>query len=238
MSISTSTLLLVAIAVIAVVALFYYQRQAQQKRIEALQRYGAERGLFLASESDAAALQSSLSGFRLFSQGHSRRLSGLVQGTARHARASLFDYRYVVSSGNNNHRSREQTAICFELSGGPSLPAFALRPETVWNRMGAWLGSQDIDFESAPDFSSRYFLQGKDEAAVRSLFTDRMLAFYAARPGLCTEGAGDRLIFYRADKRVKPEALSAFMDEGLEVLALFEEQPETYPPDLQKVSNE
>ena len=234
---TNTTILLIVIIVAAVVAIVYVQRMFQRRRVEALQQAGGGLGLFPASESDTDALKSSLSTFHLFSQGHSRRLSGLVQGVARAVRVSLFDYRYVVHSGNNNDRSREQTVICFELAGS-TLPAFALRPETVWNRMGAWLGSQDIDFESAPDFSSRYLLQGKDEAAVRSLFSDRVLAFYAARPGLCTEGGGDRLIFYRADKRVKPEALSAFMDEGLEVLALFEEQPETYPPDLQKVSNE
>ena len=221
MNINPTTLLLVVVVLVAVVALVYYQRYAQQKRIEALQRAGAGLGLFLASESDAAALQSSLSGFHLFAQGHSRRLSGLIQGVARGAPVSLFDYRYFISSGNRNNRIREQTAICFELAGA-TLPAFALRPETVWSKMGAWLGGQDIDFESAPDFSSRYVLQGTDEAAVRGLFGDRVLAFYAARPGLCTEGGGDRLLVYRADKRVKPEALGAFMDEGLEVLALFQ----------------
>jgi len=227
---TNTTILLVVIIVVAVVALVYFQRMMQQRRVEALQQAGTGLGLFLASESDVAALQSSLSGFHLFSQGHSRRLSGLVQGVARNVPVSIFDYRYFISSGNRNNRIRQQTAICFELAGS-NLPAFALRPETVWSRVGAWLGGQDIDFESAPDFSSRYVLQGKDEAAVRGLFADRVLAFYAARPGLCTEGGGDRLIFYRADKRVKPEALRAFMDEGLEVLALYQPQPETYPPD-------
>jgi hypothetical protein len=230
MNINTTTLSLIVIVVVAVVALFYFQRWAQRRRIEALQQAGTGLGLFLASESDAAALQSSLSGFHLFSQGHSRKLIGLIQGVARSVPVSMFDYRYFISSGNKNNRIREQTVVCFELAGA-ALPAFALRPETVWSKMGAWLGGQDIDFESAPDFSSRYVLQGTDEAAVRRLFADRVLAFYAARSGLCTEGGGDRLLFYRADKRVKPEALSAFMDEGLEVLALFQPQPETYPPD-------
>ncbi len=221
---TNTTILLVVIIVVAVVALIYFQRWALQRRTEAFQRAGTGLGLFLASESDAAALKSSLSDFHLFKQGHSRRLSSLIQGVARDVPVSLFDYRYFISSGNNNNRSREQTAICFELAGA-GLPAFALRPETVWSKMGAALGGQDIDFEGAPDFSSRYVLQGTDEAAVRSLFADRVLAFYAARPGLCTEGGGDRLLVYRADKRVKPEALGAFMDEGLEVLALF--QPQT-----------
>ena len=223
---TNTTILLIAIIVVAVVALLYVQRLFQQRRIEALQRAGAGLGLFIASESDTAALQSSLSTFHLFSQGHSRRLSGLIQGIARDVPVSLFDYRYFTGSGSKNNRIREQTVVCLQMDGA-ALPVFALRPETVWNKMGAWLGGQDIDFESAPDFSSRYVLQGTDEAAVRGLFADRVLAFYAARSGLCTEGGGDRLLVYRAEKRVKPEALSAFLDEGLEVLALFQSQPET-----------
>jgi hypothetical protein len=222
---NTTTLLLVVV-VVAVVALVYVQRQFRQRRIEALQSAGAGLGLFLAPESEAAALQSSLAGFHLFSQGHSRRLIGLIQGVARRVPTSVFDYRYFITSGNRNNRIREQTVICFELAGA-ALPAFALRPETVWNKMGTWLGGQDIDFDSAPDFSARYLLQGADEAAVRRLFAGRVLAFLAARPGLAAEGGGDRLIFYRPDVRVKPEALGAFMEEGLEVLALFQPQPGT-----------
>jgi hypothetical protein len=223
---TNTTILLVVIVVVAVVALVYFQRLMRQRRVEALQQAGAGLGLFLASESDAAALQSSLSDFHLFKQGHSKRLIGLIQGVVRDVPVSIFDYRYFITSGNENNRTREQTVICFDLPGA-ALPAFALRPETVWNKMGSWLGGQDIDFESAPDFSSRYILQGTDEAAVRRLFADWVLAFYAAHPGLCTEGGGDRLLFYRADKRVKPQALSAFVDEGLEVVALFRRRTES-----------
>ncbi len=220
---TNTIILLAAVVVVTVIALVYFQRVMRRRRVEALQQAGAGLGLFLGSESDADALKSSLSSFHLFKQGHSRQLLGPIQGVARGAPVSIFDYRYFITSGNNNNRSREQTVACFDLPGA-ALPAFSLRPETVWSKMGAMLGGQDIDFDSAPDFSSRYILQGTDEAAVRRLFGDRVLAFYAARPGLCTEGGGDRLIFYRADKRVKPEALSAFLDEGLEIADLFKPQ--------------
>ncbi len=217
---TNTIILLAAVVVVAVVAIVYFQRLFQRRRVEALQQAGGGLGLFLASKSDADALKSSLSGFHLFKQGHSKQIIGLIQGSARGVPVSVFDYRYVITGGNNNSRSRDQTVMCFDLAGA-ALPAFALRPETVWTKMGAVLGSQDIDFDGAPDFSSRYVLQGTDEAAVRRLFADPVLAYYAAHPGLCTEGSGDRLIFYRADKRVKPEALSAFVDEGIEVAALF-----------------
>ncbi len=219
---NSSIALLIVVGLAALVILIYYSNLVKKKRNEALQRAADELGLYFSSEGDEA-LRSSLSGFHLFSQGHSKRLTGLIQGVTRHVGVAIFDYRYVTTRGNKNDRSREQTVICFQL-GKQSLPTFCLRPENVWHKMGAWLGGQDIDFESHPTFSAKYLLQGEDESAIRDLFTDEALAFYEARPGLCTEGGGDRLLFYRSSVRVKPEAIHSFMEEGFAVLALFQRE--------------
>ena len=105
---------LVAVGLIALVALLYYRDVAQKKQAESLRRVAAELGLYFSPEGDAA-LQSSLSGFPLFSQGHSRRLSGLLQGTARGVTVAIFDYSYVTMSGGRNDRLLRQTVICFGL---------------------------------------------------------------------------------------------------------------------------
>jgi carbonic anhydrase len=110
--------------------------------------------------------------------------------------------------------------ICFELDG-LFLPAFSLRPENIWHKVRSWLGYQDIDFEGYPTFSARYLLRGADEEAIRAVFTDRILGFYEATAGLCTEGNEDRLLFYRQPVRVKPEDVRAFVEEGLEGLSRF-----------------
>jgi hypothetical protein len=109
---------------------------------------------------------------------------------------------------------------CFQFEG-PALPTFSLRPEHVWDKIGFWFGYQHIEFGSHLGFSRNYLLRGNDEAAIRRVFTDAVLAFYEQNPGLSTEGSGNLLLFYRHSVRVGPEGVCPFLDEGLKVLSLY-----------------
>ena len=107
-----------------------------------------------------------------------------------------------------------------------NLPQFALRPEYLFDKIGSALGYQDIDIDFESDrtgveFSKKYLLQGKDEQKVRELFTPEVLGFFGGQYGVSTEGGGDQLIFYRLGKRIKPEDVRPFIEEGLEVFRLF-----------------
>ena len=121
-------------------------------------------------------------------------------------------------------RLPEQTVIWFR-SPQLSLPSFVMRPEHVFHKIGSAFGYQDIDFESnrtAADFSKKYLLRGGDEHAIRSLFKDNVLNFFATHPGrLVLEGRDDRLILYRPAQLIRPENISVFLEEGLEVFRLF-----------------
>ena len=117
-----------------------------------------------------------------------------------------------------------QTVIWFR-SPQLSLPSFVMRPEHVVHKIGSAFGYQDIDFDSnrtAADFSKKYLLRGADEHAIRSLFKDNVLDFFATHPGKpVLEGRGDRLILYRPGQLIRPENISVFLEEGLEVFRLF-----------------
>ena len=117
-----------------------------------------------------------------------------------------------------------QTVIWFR-STQLSLPSFVMRPEHVFHKIGSAFGYQDIDFESnrtAADFSKKYLLRGGDEHAIRSLFKDNVLDFFATHPGkLVLEGRDERLILYRPMQLIRPENISVFLEEGLEVFRLF-----------------
>ena len=117
-----------------------------------------------------------------------------------------------------------QTVIWFR-SPQLRLPGFVMRPEDVFHKIGSAFGYQDIDFESnrtAADFSKKYLLRGADEHAIRSLFKDNVLDFFATHSGKpVLEGRGDRLILYRPGQLIRPENISVFLEEGLEVFRLF-----------------
>ena len=55
----------------------------------------------------------------------------------------------------------------------------------------------------------------------RNDFNEEVLTFFEHQSGLSVEGNGQRLIFYRASKRVKPKEIRSFFKEGFRVVGLF-----------------
>lgn len=200
----------------AAVALFFSFR-AEKKRREALQRVADELGFTFSPQ--APGLLAGFDGMHLFSQGHGKRLTNVLQGEANGLTVDVFDYAYTTGGGKNSHTHR-QTVVCFHLPDR-ELPVFSLRPENVLHRIGTWFGYQDINFDDFPVFSKRYLLRGPDEPAIRGVFTPKVLTFYEGLTGVSTEGAGRTLIFYRDNRRVQPEQVRGFLEEGFAMLQVF-----------------
>lgn len=195
----------------------YFRLWYQRKRTEALERVAQEMRLSFTPEGDEV-LMSALAGFHLFSRGHSKKLRNLMRGVIKDREVKVFDYSYTIGGGKERH-TRRQTVACFEV---PSrLPAFSLQPERLWHKLEEWLGRKDIGFDSHPDFSKKYLLRGADEIAIRRLFNTRALEFFEGHPGICVEGDGNMLIFYRGASLVKPDAIRPFIDEGFAALGAF-----------------
>ncbi len=217
---NANTAILLALAAAAGFgAVIVFKRRLRNKRTESMERAAGDLKLVFTPEGDDTAM-SEHAALHLFSQGRSRKIGNLMRGTARDLNVAIFDYRYTVGAGKNQH-TWNQTVISLQLQGR-NLPPFSMRPERVWHKLGSMMGYQDIDFESNPVFSKKYLLRGPDDAAIRSVFTNRVLMFFEEEPGLCVEADGRKLIVYRHSARIKPEALRAFMEKGLRVAALFQ----------------
>ena len=156
---------------------------------------------------------------RLFNRGHGRKTRNLLCGKTRDVQVAIFGYRFTTGGGKNQ-QTHQQTVISFQ-SPHLALPAFELRPENVFHKIGQAFGYKDIDFDSHPTFSSRHLLRGPDEAAVRDFFTPEVLEFFESRQGISVEAAHHQLIYYRASKRIQPQEVRSFMEEGFRVYGLF-----------------
>jgi len=203
-----------AVAVLAIAMLVWrgVSESTRKKKIEALSytlgfEYSAE---------DPTLLESEIGTLPLFSRGRRRRAMNVLRRRESDGEAVLFDYRYTTSSGKNSH-THHQTVLAVRRQG-LDLPAFELRPENVLLRVAAAFGYQDIDFEAFPEFSRRYVLRGKDEAAVRQVFTPALLQTLERRPGWSLEATGTSIIVYRQGKRPKPEALHTFLTASQEIV--------------------
>lgn len=218
-------ILLIVGTIVVVVAIFYFSYRWAKQRTEALQAIAVQFGFRFQPLGDEQ-LFAQLNGFHLFSQGRSKKIRNLMQGATHDLEVSFFDYQYTTGSGKNSHTWR-QTVIWFAIPD-PPLPTFSLRPEGFWHKIGEWFGYRDIDFDTHPTFSKKYLLRGEDEAAIRERFTEQILDWFQEHLNRSTEGSGNYLLHYRHSKRLKPEEIRQWMEEGFEVLGLFQhDQPLT-----------
>jgi len=211
------TIFIGGFAAIALVSLLV-NHLLEKKRTAALRSAAESMGLAFAPAAGAAML-SSLGHFSLFSQGRSRRISNLMRGGTRDSEFAVFDYRYATGSGRSSC-TWKQTVILVR-SPNMALPPFTIRPENLFHRIGSALGGNEIALETDPDFSRDYLLKGREEAEVRRVFNSSVRTFFAQRAKLCAEGAGGELIIYRSARRVDPDGVAAFRDDGLSLFTLL-----------------
>ena len=156
--------------------------------------------------------------FSLFNKGHSRKIHNVMTTEADSLRLTMFDYRYTVGGGQNSQTHR-QTVVAFE-SDALELPAFSLRPEGFFNRIGAALGMQDIDFTEHPEFSQSFVLSGLDEAAVREFFDQKLLDLFAKDKKVCLQSTKGAFVFFHKGRR-KPEEIRGCMDQAFTIHTAF-----------------
>ena len=198
------------LAVAGIGVSMYVDRQ----RTKGLAAVAAEMGLPF-YESGQTNLIGTLDRFQLFSRGRNKQIRNMIYGDAQDVDVAIFDYRFRTGSGKNS--STHSQTVAYVNSSQLDLPQFALRPEHFFDRIGAALGMQDINFESHPVFSGKYVLKGDSESRVREFFDSNVLEYFESRGDLCVEGGGPHLIEYRAGKRVKPAQVRALLGDGLEV---------------------
>jgi hypothetical protein len=136
----------------------------------------------------------------------------------------ILDYQYTTDGEDS--QTLKQTVVSIR-SPLLDLPDFSLQPEHFLHKFVQVLGYQDIDFESNPGFSKAFLLRGSDEARIRAVFDDEVLELFERTTGVCVEGDGDRLIYFRSGKRVEPTNIRSFMDEGFKVYMAFRSRTST-----------
>jgi hypothetical protein len=164
---------------------------------------------------------SKLAPLLLFQRGDNRGGRDILVGDRAGGEILVFAYHYETGGGEGAPPTpHDQTVAAFRVPGR-RLPQFSMRPEHLLQRIGAVLGMQDIDFDSHPEFSRRYVLQGRDEGAIRTCFGSQILDRFTQEEGWSVEGCGEWLILYRAQVQVSGEDLPRFVEETTRIAALY-----------------
>ncbi len=198
--------LILVISVGVIVAL-----KKERERTEALRRVAETAGLTFEPKGDLAVVRSQ-GDVQLFARGHSRSVTNLMTGQLGGQQLTVFDYRYTIGAGKGRH-STTQTVVVLP-SAKRSLPDLQMAPENPLIRIAEAFGYQDIDIESAPEFSRRYILRGADEAAIRAALYPGATSYFATHEGWTVEAQSGTVAIYRADTRSKPEGMMAFIAEA------------------------
>ena len=215
-------------------------RHQEKVRREALQEFADSLGLEFHAKGHSK-IQSRIAGFKLFNQGDSRKMKNVICGETEVVNVAIFDYQYSTGAGNSRS-THSQTVVAME-ARELEIPAFTMRPEHFFDRLGSMLGFQDIDFEDHPEFSKMFVLKGENETQIRDFFDRPLLDFFATRKGISFEGTASpgekaeefspaigqqertgRFIYFKGGKPVKPEELRDLLNQGYSVYAAFMER--------------
>jgi hypothetical protein len=218
---STFTIVAVVVVVAFIAYAVYNSIQAGHARTGELKALAPQLGLTFVGDfaptaaanatgdprDDFRALRAAFGDFQRFQGSMRPRLWNWMRGERDGAAVSLFDY-------DEGHTQRDIARIrTWAWIEDPLLqvPPFSLVPipgryvvpvARVSQAVAGVAGSAresgaEVAMPTHPAFDSQYLLRGRDAGALREVFSDRVLSFFAENPGWMVEGDGKRLLLNR-----------------------------------------
>ena len=100
-------------------------------------------------------------------------------------------------------------------------PNFTLDKEGLFEYLYHFAGFHDIDIESHPDFSRRFYLQGKDKSAIKNFFSDDLVLFFESNEYYHIEGNRNGLLIMGRERLSGVKEIKAMADYGIRLKTLF-----------------
>jgi len=177
-------------------ALAWYFASARRKKLRAW----AEASGFRFDPRSNRSFDDCYPSFGCLRRGHSRSASNVSEGT-RHARPVVaFDYRYVTGHGKNRQvHSFSGVIVDSEI---PLRPLY-IRSENLFDKIGEFLGVDDIDFESA-EFSRVFHVKSPDRRWAYDVLHQRTMEFLLSMPRFSIEFGEGSMLAWR-NRRFAPE---------------------------------
>ena len=175
----------------------------------AAKAFAASRGLpYVASD---AGLLTPLRRFRDISS----RSADTVEDVVRWEGFALLSY-----TTEDTERSTTKTLLYGDASA-LQLPAFFITGETIVHK--TLFANCDVDFDEDPGFSSRFYLEGPDQAAIRALFGSDVRAAFVAVGECRLECIGSHLLFSESQKTTVA-AFELFVEESTRLFEALKER--------------
>ena len=96
------------------------------------------------------------------------------------------------------------------------IPRFVMEKEgfldKLFDRVMAFTGYKDIDFELYTDFSKKILLMGENEKEIRSFFTPKLIGFFEKEQVLHIESNGEALLIFNKLKLARTDETLKIID--------------------------
>ena len=106
------------------------------------------------------------------------------------------------------------------------IPVFTMEKEGVFekifDRVMAYTGYKDIDFDMYPNFSKKFLITGNKEAEIRAFFTAEVIRFFENHQIYHLESNGEALIIFDKIKLARTDETVKFIDYGKELAELLD----------------
>lgn len=93
-----------------------------------------------------------------------------------------------------------------------TLPDFALEPEHLWTKLSELSSGKDIDFKEHEVFSSRYYLRGENESAIRKCFHADLIHYLEQQEAIHIESHRNKLLFWQYRGKMSPEEIMLMLN--------------------------
>lgn len=159
--------------------------------------------------------------FFLLTGKDSQHIPYMLSGKLDNVGVRILDYTCSNYSGSQGRRrTRRQTIVMFQLHDY-EWPDLMMMPDSFALKLTKVLGMKDIDIGNASGFSKRYFLNGRDDAAIRRVFRQEVTDAFMLRNDWCVEAHGEVIVFWIKDRRVPPNDIRSFLVETMDLLQLL-----------------
>ena len=105
------------------------------------------------------------------------------------------------------------------------MPIFSMEKEglfeKIFDKVIAFAGHKDIDFEMYPNFSSKFLITGRDESEIRAFFTNEIISFFENRQIYHIESNGNGLIIFNKIKLARTDETMALINYSQELTKLL-----------------
>ncbi|HOD11895.1 MAG TPA: hypothetical protein PLO93_04525 [Candidatus Omnitrophota bacterium] len=202
---------------ISFIALFgilaYVSYQAKKKRLDALHAFALANGLSFNPDRDIS-LKARYPFFSAFHRGHSQYAYNILKGNYKNKDVLAFDYHYAVTvHTKNGTRTQHYHFSAVILRTDFPLKELAIRPEGLLDKIGEFVGLDDIDFESN-EFSRKFFVTAKEKKFAYGMIHQGMMEYLLENPNYLIHTNRNEILIYQ-NKVFQPEEFAKCLDVGV-----------------------